>query len=71
MKFSIIFSFFFLGLYSLSALMSWDPFTVLCFSLSPLVVLYVVYKVLRDPQEVQVSFEDHFYQDGSHPRRKS
>jgi len=44
---------------------------MLLFSLSPLLVLYVVYKVLKDPHEVKESFEEHFYQDGSHPRSTS
>lgn len=70
MKNSILFSFIFIGAYALSAIIGWEPMAMLFFSLSPLVVIWVVYRVLRDPQEVKVTFEDHFYQDESHPRVK-
>lgn len=68
MKFSIVFSFIFIGAYALSAILGIDPLVMLFFSLSPLMVLYVVYKVLKDPHEVEETFEEHFYQDRSHPR---
>ncbi len=71
MKFSILFSFVFLIAYALSAFFHIEPLVMLLFSLSPLLVLYVVYKVLKDPHEVKESFEEHFYQDGSHPRSTS
>lgn len=71
MKFSIIFSFVFIGAYALSAILGIDPLVMLFFSLSPLMVLFVVYKVLKDPHEVEETFDEHFYQDRSHPRVKA
>lgn len=70
MKNSIIFSFIFIGIYAGVAIANWDPMVILLFSLSPLMVIYVVYKVLKDPKEVEVTFEDHFYQDSKKPRVK-
>lgn len=38
------------------------------FSISPLMVLWVVFRILKDPHPVEIRFEDEFYQDGSRPR---
>jgi membrane protein implicated in regulation of membrane protease activity len=71
MKNAIVFSFIFLVAYSLSVLFGWIPAALFLFSTSPLVVLYVVYKVLKDPEEVQQTFEEHFYQDSEYRRNAS
>lgn len=70
MKFAISASFAFLIIYAASVLMGLERAALFMFSLSPLVVLYVVYKILKDPKEVTLTFEDHFYQDGRFPRVK-
>ncbi len=70
MKAAIYFSFVFLGAYAVSVLFGHYPTAIFFFSASPFVVMYVVYRVLKDPKEVTVTFEDQFYQDGSHPRVK-
>ncbi|GEM_PF-1711779 len=69
MKNAIIFSFIFLVSYALSILFGWIPAALFLFSTSPIMVLYVVYKVLRDPNEVQETFEEHFYQDSPQYQR--
>lgn len=70
MKTAIYFSFIFLLAYMISILFGYIQAALFFFGTSPLVVLHLVYKVLKDPQEVTVTFEDEFYQDGSHPRSK-
>jgi hypothetical protein len=70
MKAAIYFSFVFLGAYALSIFVGHTQAALFLMGLSPLVVLYTVYKVLRDPNEVKVTFEDHFYQDEKFPRSK-
>ncbi|MDR9374588.1 MAG: hypothetical protein RI565_06945 [Schleiferiaceae bacterium] len=69
MKTAIVGSFVFLGAYALAVLIGWYATALFLFSVSPLVVLYVVYKVLRDPQEVTQTFDQHFYQD--HPYQRN
>lgn len=39
------------------------------FSLSPLVVIWLVWKVLRDGEESHLTFEEAFYED--HPYRRT
>ncbi len=70
MKTSIYFSFVFLIAYAICVLFGYIQAALFFFSVSPLVVLHMVYKILKDPHEVQVSFDDEFYQDGKHPRVK-
>ena len=70
MKTAIYLSFLFLAVYLLSIYMDWTQVALLFFGLSPAVVLYLVYKVLKDPKAVSVTFEDQFYQKRSHPRTK-
>lgn len=71
MKFGIYTSFIFLILYAISVLAGFIPAALFLFSISPLVVIFAVYKILKDPKEASVTFEESFYQDGSHPRVKS
>jgi len=71
MKTSIYLSFVFLIAYAISVLFGYIQAALFFFSISPIVVLHMVFKILRDPQEVKVSFDDEFYQDGSHPRIKN
>lgn len=70
MKAAIAFSFVFLIAYSISILIGHLQAALFLMSSSPLMVLYTVYKVLRDPKEVKLKFEDHFYQDQRFPRTK-
>lgn len=70
MKTAISFSFIFLGAYALTILAGWIPAALFFFSTSPLLTLYVVYKVLRDPQEVQERFDEQFYQDSAYRRNQ-
>jgi len=69
MKAAIIFSFIFIGAYLTTIIFGWYAGALFFFSSSPLMVIYVVYKVLRDPQEVELTFEEHFYQD--HPYKRN
>lgn len=69
MKTAISFSFLFLAAYAITALFGWIPGALFFFSTSPLIVLWVVYKVLKDPIEVRETFEEQFYQD--HPYRRN
>jgi membrane protein implicated in regulation of membrane protease activity len=70
MKQAITFSFIFITAYALAVLFGWVPAALFLFSVSPLVVLYTVYKVLKDPEEVQDTFEDKFYQDSDYERNQ-
>lgn len=70
MKIAIYGSFGFLIIYAASVLMGYERAALFLFSISPIVVLYVVYKILKDPKEPSLTFEDHFYQDGTQPRVK-
>jgi len=70
MKQAITFSFIFITAYALSVLFGWVPAALFLFSTSPLVVLYTVYKVLKDPNEVQDTFEEKFYQDSEYQRNQ-
>lgn len=65
MKTAISFSFIFLGAYAMSVLFGWMAGALFFFSTSPLITIWVVYKVLRDPKEAEGTFEEKFYQD--HP----
>lgn len=69
MKAAIIFSFIFIGAYLTAILFNWFAGALFFFGSSPLMVIYVVYKVLRDPKEVEVTFDEHFYQD--HPYKRN
>lgn len=71
MRTAIIGSFIFLASYALAALMGWVAAALFFFSISPLVTLYVVYRVLRDPQEVEETFDQYFYQDYAYERQQS
>ena len=70
MKQAITFSFIFITAYALSVLFGWVPAALFLFSTSPIVVFYTVYKVLKDPDEVQDTFEDKFYQDHAYQRNQ-
>ena len=70
MKTAIIGSFIFLATYALAALMGWVAAALFFFSVSPLVTLYVVYKVLKDPREVKQTFDQYFYQDYAYERQQ-
>lgn len=71
MKTALISSFVFLIFYVASVFIGHIQAALFFFGLSPVIVIWLVYKVLKDPKEVKVTFEDEFYQDGSHPRTKS
>lgn len=70
MKAAIYFSFVFLIAYAISIFLGHTQAALFLMGVSPLVVLYTVYKVLKDPKEVKVTFEEHFYQDQKFPRTK-
>lgn len=71
MKTAIIGSFIFLTTYALAALMGWVAAALFLFSISPLVTVYLVYRVLRDPHEVEQTFDQYFYQDYAYERQQS
>jgi len=70
MKTALSFSFIFIVAYLISILFSWYAAALFFFATSPLMVIYTVYKVLRDPHEVEQKFEDQFYQDYPYQRNK-
>lgn len=70
MKAAIAFSFVFLIAYSISILAGQVQAAFFLMGISPLLVLFTVYKVLRDPKEVKIEFKEHFYQDQRFPRIK-
>lgn len=69
MKTAIAFSFVFLTVYAVFALFGFLPGALFLGTSSPMMILYVVYKVLRDPHEAEGTFEESFYQD--HPYRRN
>lgn len=71
MRTAIGFSFIFITAYALSLIYGLIPAALFFVSASPLVVLYTVYKVLKDPEEPQQSFEEFFYQDWQYRRNNS
>lgn len=70
MKKAIGFSFIFLGAYALCALTGMGNLALLLFSLSPLVVIYLCLKILRDDEPVKKTFDESFYQDFDYRRNR-
>lgn len=69
MKTALNFSFIFILAYLISILFNWYAAALFFFSTSPLMVIYTVYKVLRDPKEVEQTFDEYFYQDYKYKRK--
>jgi hypothetical protein len=60
---------FYLLTYTLSSLLPLHyAISLALFSLSPIVVMWMVYKVLKDGKESEFTFEEVFYED--HPYRR-
>ncbi|PTM05502.1 MAG: hypothetical protein DA405_03600 [Bacteroidetes bacterium] len=70
MKTALNLSFLFLFLFGLSVFLNWPFIALALFYASPIMVIYTIYKVLRHPEEVTQTFEDHFYQDHPYQRNK-
>jgi len=68
MKTAIGFSFVFITAYALSVLYGWVPAALFFVSTSPIMIIYLVIKVLRDSEEPIATFEDEFYQDWRYRR---
>jgi len=68
MKTAISFSFVFITAYALSVLYGWVPAALFFVSTSPIMIIYLVIKVLRDSEEPIATFEDEFYQDWRYRR---
>lgn len=68
MKTAISFSFIFITTYVISVFATWLPAALFFATSLPLMLIYLVYKVLRDPHEPQQKFEDQFYQDYPYQR---
>lgn len=58
-------SFIFLAGYSIAVLFSTEQIALLLFSMSSIMLLYIVWRTLRDSKQPEVTFEEQFYQDRS------
>ncbi len=56
-------SFIFLAVYALAVLLGTAQIAILLFSVTPIVVVYVVWRTLRDAEQPEATFEEQFYQD--------
>lgn len=70
MKNAILASFVFLTAYGLSIIFQWMVAVLFLLSLSPVVVLWVAYRILKDPHPSGHTFEDRFYEDYDYQRNR-
>jgi len=68
MKTAIGLSFFYVTVFALCILTEQARIALLLGSLSPIIIIYLVYKILKDPEEPKDTFESKFYQDHSYQR---
>ncbi len=57
-----------IALYVISIFLNWTWLALLLVSLSPLLVIWLVYRVLKDPYASTHTFEDRFYEDNEYRR---
>ncbi len=64
-------SFIFLLIYAVAVMLSATQAAILLFSLSPIIVVYVAYRILKDPEPHSgATFDDKFYEDSDYTRTK-
>lgn len=63
-------SFVFVTVYALSILIDWTAAALLLVSLSPIMVLWVAYRTLKDPEHPEETFQDKFYEDYEYYRNQ-
>ena len=62
-------SFIFLVVYAIAVMLSAEQVAMLLFSLSPIVVVYMAYRILKDPEPHSgATFDDKFYEDSDYTR---
>jgi len=68
LKFAVGFSFVFITAYGLSVLFNWTVAALIMVSLSPILVIWLAVKTLKDPNPSNNTFEDRFYEDLDYQR---
>lgn len=68
LKNTIGLSFLFITIYGLSILFNWTVAALFLVSLSPIVIIWLAVKTLKDPNPSQNTFSDKFYEDYEYRR---
>lgn len=68
LKYAVGFSFVFITVYGLAVLFNWTIAAMILVSLSPIMVIWLAVKTLKDPNPSQETFEDRFYEDSDYRR---
>ncbi len=62
-------SFIFLVVYAIAVMFSAEQLAILLFGLSPIVVVFMAYRILKDPEPHSgATFDDKFYEDSNYKR---
>lgn len=70
LKTVISISFVFITVYALSILVDWTAGALFLVSVSPVMVLWVAYRTLKDPEHTEETFQDKFYEDYDYYRNQ-
>ncbi len=68
LKNAVGFSFLFITGYGLSILFNWTIAALFLVSLSPILIIWLAVKTLKDPYTTDNTFEDSFYEDYNYRR---
>lgn len=61
----------FITIYSISVLVNFIPLALLLVSLSPVVIIWLIYRTLTDNYNTPNTFKDRFYEDHDYHRQNS